>query len=99
MKLIKFEDLVISPKTQIMDIAAFLGKTLTSEEVDRLATHILFENMSKNPMTNMEDRKFYKKEIFPFLRCGKVGQWKDFLTVEQSEEIDNLLKQMPNIPY
>ena len=95
---IKYEDIVTSPKQQIRKIAAFLGKSLTSHQVNQVAKHIQFENMKSNPMTNMEDRKFYQKEIYPFMRCGKVGQWKDFLTVQQSEEIDEELRNSI-IPY
>ena len=102
-KFVQFEDLVEHPHQTIRDVASFLNKSLTDAEVDMLATHISLDAMRNNPMTNMMDRKFYKQDISLFLRCGEVGQWKDYLSVPQVEQvleqIQEQLRGCENAPY
>lgn len=48
-----FQDL---PAT-VRRVADFYGKTLSEEQIDKLAQHLHFDNFKKNKTVNMEDMK------------------------------------------
>lgn len=85
---VHFEDFLENPQHCIKEIASFLGKSLTSENLALLEKHTLFENMRDNPTTNMKDVPTYKQDISEFFRKGVRGDWKLYMTEEQSNFID-----------
>lgn len=86
---LKFEDMIQDLPKEIRKIAAFLGKTLTEEQVDRITEHCSFKSMKDNPQTNMLNRGGVRKGS-KFMRKGKVGDWRSLFTPVQSEKVDQL---------
>ena len=55
MLFITFEEMKQDLRAVIKRTAAFLEKTLTDDDIDKLAEHLSFRNMSKNKAVNKED--------------------------------------------
>ncbi|XP_070555618.1 sulfotransferase 1 family member D1-like [Ptychodera flava] len=89
---VKYEDMRKDLKAGIMNIAEFIGKDLTTEDIDKIAHHCSFDYMKKA----FQDDAFMKamgwKEN-PFVRRGKVGGWKETFTVAQNEMMDKYCEQ------
>jgi len=81
-------------------VSSFLGKSLTENDKSKLADHLSFENMKKNPATNYDEitmlfsEKLHGRELKnPFIRKGKVGAWKEELSPKQIELLDSWIEQ------
>jgi Sulfotransferase domain. len=79
----------------IKKIAAFLGKTLTESDVSKLADHLSFKNMKRNPSVNLEPimakkngPDFVQTNELSFIRKGEVGDWKTHMTPEMASRFD-----------
>ncbi|XP_077988142.1 sulfotransferase 6B1-like [Glandiceps talaboti] len=85
---IRFEDLKLNPHATYTRIAEFLGKSLTSEQVDNILRVTNFKP-TKERMEKSEGKEalFGKTETH---RKGIVGDWKNWFTVAQSEQFDEL---------
>ncbi|KAK7026829.1 hypothetical protein SK128_005657, partial [Halocaridina rubra] len=85
---LRFEDMKKDLPSIIKQIAQFLGKAVTSEEVLGIAEHCSFGSMSKNKATNNEDILAHpeaNKSDIKFMRKGEVGDWRNHLTAEQTK--------------
>ncbi|XP_074655746.1 sulfotransferase 1C2-like [Tubulanus polymorphus] len=87
---LKYEDMVTDPKSNILKICAFLGKTLSDDKIDNIIKQTSFESMRDNPMTDYSQLKEQDNKICPFMRKGKIGDWKNFFTDEQCKIIDKI---------
>lgn len=60
--------------TEIKKIAAFLGKTLTEEQIGKLVDHVRMDKFSKNESVNMdrEIKAGLANEGYTFVRKGKL---------------------------
>uniref|UniRef100_A0A1I8H456 Sulfotransfer_1 domain-containing protein n=1 Tax=Macrostomum lignano TaxID=282301 RepID=A0A1I8H456_9PLAT len=87
--LVKFEDLVRRPALEIPRVAEFLGVEVGQDDVKRLANALSFDAMKENPATNYSGVPGML-DSFSFMRSGKVGDWKRFFTVSQSEQFDRI---------
>ncbi|XP_074655147.1 sulfotransferase 1C4-like isoform X1 [Tubulanus polymorphus] len=87
---LKYEDMVTDPKSNILKICAFLGKTLSDDEIDNIVKQTSFEIMRDNPTTNFSQTHYQDNKICPFIRKGKIGDWKNFFTDEQCRIIDKI---------
>uniref|UniRef100_A0A8C4SWI8 Sulfotransferase n=1 Tax=Erpetoichthys calabaricus TaxID=27687 RepID=A0A8C4SWI8_ERPCA len=85
-----FEDIVQDPVREVERVARFLGKTLEGTTINEILDHIAFSNMKDNPMTNYSivPSHLMNQEISPFMRKGKVGDWKNHFTVAQNERFE-----------
>lgn len=88
-----FQDL----RSIIHKTADFLGKKLNEQQIDTLLHHLSFESMKNNRAVNYEPvieiNKKYNliEESGNFMRCGKVGEWKETMgpkLIEQFEKWD-----------
>ncbi|XP_056638932.1 luciferin sulfotransferase-like [Diorhabda sublineata] len=79
---LKYEKMIDDLPSVIKEVADFLEKPLTSENIDALSKHLSFESMKNNPSVNYEvvigmHRKFKLIECEGnFMRSGKVGDYK-----------------------
>lgn len=92
---LKFEDMIQDLPREVRKVATFLNKTLTEEQIQRIADHCSFKSMKDNPATNFswgKDLGIFHKGETP-LRKGEVGDWKNTLSIEQCEIIDSLTEQ------
>ncbi|XP_076859273.1 cytosolic sulfotransferase 3-like isoform X1 [Brachyhypopomus gauderio] len=88
-----FEDMVENTGREVEHLCSFLGLSTPSEEKERITKFIHFDSMKENNMTNYSDVKVMDFKISPFMRKGKVGDWKNHFTVAQNEQFDELYKQ------
>ena len=88
---LKYEDIKKNLLQAVSTIASFIQTNLSEVVVDKIADATTFEKMKENP--------FAMQSYFPpgfdqcgkdFMRKGKVGDWKNFLTPEQAARIDAL---------
>ena len=95
-----YEDMVEDLKREVLKIVEFLGLQCSDEQIDNVVSSGMFDSMSKNPTVNYSWRDGIAKDPnSKFIRKGKVGSWQDELTKEQSEQIDQLTKDLLEIPF
>lgn len=92
-KVVFYENLVRDPSGEIKAIAEFTGKTVDPSQLDRILEGTSFQSMKANPSTNREDSHVIRKDRGSFMRKGKVGDWVNYFTAEQSDYIDTLVKE------
>ena len=86
---LKYEDMKRDLHGAVSQIAAFLEAKLTSDTIKKIAEATRFEQMKDDDTANYSWSKFRQKEGAPkFMRKGVVGDWKNFLSAEQSAEMD-----------
>ena len=88
---LKYEDMKKDLKKCVSEIASFIGADISEEMVAQIASQTTFESMKKNPLANNAWRNEVVsrgKSKTEFMRKGIVGDWKNFLTQEQSAEVD-----------
>ncbi|XP_029011297.1 cytosolic sulfotransferase 3-like [Betta splendens] len=83
-----FEDLVEDTGREIDKLCSFLGLSPSAEVKKQITGEVQFDNMKKNSMANYSTVPVMDFKISPFMRKGKVGDWKNHFTVAQNEEFD-----------
>ncbi|KAM4610897.1 cytosolic sulfotransferase 3-like [Polymixia lowei] len=83
-----YEDLIEDTGREIDKLCSFLHLTPSAEEKERIRGGVQFDNMKKNNMANYSVVEIMDFKISPFMRKGKVGDWKNHFTVVQSEQFD-----------
>ncbi|XP_029975198.1 cytosolic sulfotransferase 2-like [Salarias fasciatus] len=83
-----FEDMVEDTGREIDKLCSFLGLTPSAEEKERVTGGVQFDNMKKDGMANYSTNIVMDFKVSPFMRKGKVGDWKNHFTVAQNEEFD-----------
>ncbi|XP_060609203.2 amine sulfotransferase-like [Anolis sagrei] len=86
----------------VIKICNFLGKRLTEEEIDDVVDKASFSKMSEDRRANYttapSDILDFSKGRF--LRKGTIGDWKNTMTVAQSERFDSVFKErMEKLPF
>ncbi|KAF5271007.1 hypothetical protein FQR65_LT05357 [Abscondita terminalis] len=84
---VKYNKMKVDLRGTIEEVASFLGKNLTKTNVEDLFNHLSFDNLKKCQGFNME--KFIKGDVNPFLRIGKIGDYKNAM----SDEVIKVLKK------
>ncbi|XP_041802664.1 cytosolic sulfotransferase 3-like [Chelmon rostratus] len=93
-----YEDMVEDTGREIDKLCRFLGLSPSAEEKKQIIGGVQFDNMRKNDMVNHSTAPVMDLKICPFLRKGKVGDWKNHFTVAQSEEFDEDYKKKMKDP-
>jgi len=90
-----YEDLKRDFANQVNRISEFLGKQkLTEEEMKSLKTHCSFKQMKINPTVNYQycdELGFRDRNETEFMRKGEIGDWKNYLSSEQNDIINQLI--------
>uniref|UniRef100_A0A8C7T2H4 Sulfotransferase n=1 Tax=Oncorhynchus mykiss TaxID=8022 RepID=A0A8C7T2H4_ONCMY len=92
-----YEDMVEDTRRELDRLCSFLGLSPSAEEKERVRGGVQFDTMKKNSMANYSTLPIMDIKISPFMRKGKVGDWKNHFTVAQSEQFDgDYKKKMKN---
>ncbi|KAM9856220.1 LOW QUALITY PROTEIN: uncharacterized protein ACBR49_002346 [Aulostomus maculatus] len=93
-----YEDLIEDCGREIDRLCSYLGLSPSAEEKRRVLTEVTFENMKQNKLTNFSNVQYMNHNVSPFMRKGKVGDWKNHFTVAQNEQFDEDYKQRMKNP-
>ncbi|KAJ6663862.1 hypothetical protein lerEdw1_009942 [Lerista edwardsae] len=76
-------------------LCRFLGKDLTSQQIDSVVENASFEMMKDNKMSNFTQvpDEVMDHSKGTFMREGKSGSWKKYLTVAQNEQFDRVYQE------
>uniref|UniRef100_A0A8C1LFP9 Sulfotransferase n=1 Tax=Cyprinus carpio TaxID=7962 RepID=A0A8C1LFP9_CYPCA len=88
-----YEDLVEDTGREVERLCSFLGLSTSVEEREKITKGVQFDAMKQNKMTNYSTIPVMDFKISPFMRKGKVGDWKNHFTVAQNEQFDEVYKQ------
>lgn len=85
----------------ISGTAKFLGKEITDDEMERMLKHLNFKNMKDNPSVNfdsithtLKEKNICKDVNANFMRKGKSGSYKEFMTDDVAEKVDTWSKEI-----
>ncbi|XP_045782725.1 uncharacterized protein LOC123879176 [Maniola jurtina] len=85
-----YEEIIKDLPGAIKRVADFYGKTLSDEQVNKLAQHLDFDNFKKNKSVNMETLQqvgVYTSDG-AFIRKGKSGGWREYFDEEMTAQAD-----------
>ncbi|XP_070554931.1 sulfotransferase 4A1-like [Ptychodera flava] len=88
---VKYEDLTRNLTDYIRLLARFLGKDISNDAVEKIAGLCSIESMRNDPKARSDDTcklLGIPPEESPFVNKGRIGRWKEFFTVAQSERFD-----------
>ncbi|XP_013871560.1 cytosolic sulfotransferase 3 [Austrofundulus limnaeus] len=83
-----YEDLIENTGREIDKLCSFLGLSPSAELKEKVLSGVQFDNMKKNQMANYSTLPVMDFKISPFMRKGKVSDWKNHFTVAQNEAFD-----------
>ncbi|KAM5165191.1 amine sulfotransferase-like [Mantella aurantiaca] len=89
-----YEEMKKDLRSAVMKICNFVNIKLDDQAIDTVVEKSSFTNMKRDPLANYG---FIEKDILDFekgdfLRKGTVGDWKNRMTVAQSEKFDKIYK-------
>ncbi|XP_018419351.1 PREDICTED: amine sulfotransferase-like [Nanorana parkeri] len=93
--ILKYEDMIKDLRSVVKQISTFLGIKLDDEAMDIVVKKASFNEMKKDPLANKENmpEDIIDNKSGSFMRKGQVGDWKNTLTVAQSELFDKLFQE------
>ncbi|XP_039211428.1 amine sulfotransferase-like isoform X2 [Crotalus tigris] len=96
-----YEEIMQDPRGTVLQICKFIGKELSSQEVDKVVEMSTLKNMKADPRANFVNtyEEWFRITNMKHIRKGTVGDWKNIMTVSQNEWFDKILQaQMKDIP-
>lgn len=101
---VKYEDLRADTKGQLSRVLAFFGQNPTDAELEDAVTFASIDNMRRMELENAKKATAHRSlkpadanDPSSFkVRRAKVGGWRDYVTEEQSDAIDRMVKEKLN---
>lgn len=87
---LKYEDMKADLRSVILKVAAFLDKTLTEDQIEKLLVHLDFDSMKDNMAVNYE---LIKSSSIKHMRKGIVGDYKNVMSNETIKEFDEWISK------
>ncbi|XP_044524543.1 sulfotransferase 2A1-like [Gracilinanus agilis] len=93
--LVTYEELKKDIRGSIERIAKFLGVDLNRAALEQVVDNCSFQKMKENPMSNFSllPPNYMNHGQGTFYRKGVCGEWKNFLTVAQSEHFGRIYQE------
>ena len=88
MLFLKYEDMKRDLPGAVSQIASFVEADLSSDVIAKIADLTSFDKMKNDDAANNSWLPFH--QVQKFMRKGTVGDWKNYLTEEQSAEMDSI---------
>lgn len=89
-----YEDMKHDFPKAIRQVAKFLGKSYTDEQLTELAEYLDIKNFRDNPMVNSSElKKCHVIESGIFVRKGQSGGWRDMFSPELNARADKWIKE------
>ncbi|KAL7617848.1 hypothetical protein Lser_V15G00578 [Lactuca serriola] len=98
---LKYEEMMKQPEMALRNLAAFMGKPFTAEELEKGVVEKIVELCSFENLSNLEVNKkgvvkfgkVFEVENRLFFRKGEIGDWKNYLSVEMKQRIDEITNE------
>uniref|UniRef100_A0A1Y1LLS6 Sulfotransferase domain-containing protein n=5 Tax=Photinus pyralis TaxID=7054 RepID=A0A1Y1LLS6_PHOPY len=96
--ILKYEEMVKDLRAVIRRTCEFLEREpLTHEQMEKLCGHLSFNSMKDNSAVNystmLSQRKNFAVNPAPFMRCGKVGQYRWEMSSQMIAEFDEWIER------
>ncbi|XP_022100721.1 sulfotransferase 1A1-like [Acanthaster planci] len=89
---LKYEDMKMNTRRAIVQIAGFLGRSLSDDVIDKILALVTVDSMRARFYSSGEEVGNKKAGPLHLLRKGVVGDWKTVFTVAQNETLDKLYR-------
>ncbi|KAM5181157.1 amine sulfotransferase-like [Mantella aurantiaca] len=93
---LKYEDMIKDLRSVVKQISTFLGIKLDDETIDLVMKKATFKEMKNDSLANHDDvpENLIDIKTGSYMRKGQVGDWKNIMTVAQSEYFDKLFQEI-----
>nr|XP_060639796.1 sulfotransferase 2B1-like isoform X1 [Anolis sagrei ordinatus] len=90
-----YEELLHNPRDSVEKLGKIFGKTLNRQQIDSVVENASFQKMKDNKMSNFSQvpDEYFDHNTGNFMRKGVSGDWKNHLTVAQSEYFDRVYQE------
>ena len=85
---IKYEDMKVAPSAMVRQLAKFMEIQLTDEQVALIVDQTTFKTLKNNSAVNSLNVPHHNQQVSPLLRKGEVGEWKEHLTQDMNDYIE-----------
>ncbi|XP_053664882.1 luciferin sulfotransferase-like [Anopheles marshallii] len=95
-----YEDMKRDLPEVVRKVCQFFGKSYSDQQLKELYEHLSFKSMRENKACNYEDANQPREEGERFIRKGEMESWKQELTKEQIEILDQwTIEKTPNTQH